>query len=523
MQHFDKIFRSIGSYLCLLLLSANMSQGQTLQRYLSDCGGASYSATGRTSDGGVFAYFMCPTHMLLRYNDQLEPIWSREMSGGGTAGPDVDGGVFMLQWVYTDTTTLAMILDRFDAAGIMTWSRSVLIPEVPSWPGNAWVKRILSDGSGGIWGVASFYPEGSYLFKLDSVGEALWNRSVPGVFLHDLTPDGEGGCYAVGEQPGEGGYVVCRTDAEGNVLFNDHYFFDEAIAQRYQVENTGNGAAVILGHDDGIDLTVFSDTGEPLTMHRYVPTRPEGCTAQFRVAGGQRTSSGDHLFASSFTGIPGAAVLFRTDETGEVTEAHGFLNSLEPYRYHSFGSTASFEEDIVVFGRGDLSYETGGHVGVDMVWKLSPPYTDACQEAPFEVSTTTVPVASIQVQQVNGSLQSIITSSAVQHLPDQGSLPRVFDQCEPITVDIEEISSNTQAIFEVRGGVHSAGEPLRLVVRTACELQLLDPLGRELGGVPTLVQEGEATFGMSNRASGIFLLKGRTFDGRAHCVRFVVD
>jgi len=335
-------------------------------------GGPKTDAAGSvqvTSDGGYIIAGYTRSFgegwdvFLVRTDSDGRMLWN-----GTYGGPNADYGESVHQTrdlgyiVLGDSTeegTLKyeLYLVKTDSEGRMLWNRTYGGPK--SYQGRS--VHETSDGGyiicGDVDPLRAIGYADVYLFKTDSEGNMLWNRTYGG-------PRADVGASAL--MTGDGGYVIVsssnsfrayddmdvyliKTDSAGNMLWNRTYGGSEGEANfGHSVQETGDGGYIIAGEMAPLymDLDLYLVRVTPCLVPSSILCRASANTTTLGDAitiSGTVTPCVPHRNITLIFALPDGTTVTRTVKTGADSV---FLDEYAPNAPGSWEVTASMEGDI---------------------------------------------------------------------------------------------------------------------------------------------------------------------------------
>jgi hypothetical protein len=247
-------------------------------------------------------------------------------------------------------------LVKTDSEGRMLWNRTYGGPK--SYRGRS--VHETSDGSyiicGDVDPLRAIGYTNVYLFKTDSEGNILWNRTYGG-------PRADVGSLAL--KTGDGGYVIVsstnsfktfddmdvylvKTDSEGNILWNRTYGGSEGEANfGHSVQETGDGGYIIAGEmaPPYMDLDLYLVKVTPFSVPSSITCQVSANTTKLGDAvnvSGKVTPSTLHRDITLTYTLPDGTTVTRTVKTDTDSV---FLDEYAPDTPGSWEVTASMEGD----------------------------------------------------------------------------------------------------------------------------------------------------------------------------------
>jgi len=154
-------------------------------------------------------------------------------------------------------------LFKIDGYGNVDWNKTFGGSELDA------ARSVQQTSDGGYIAVGVTYSFGDWLYgdcwliKTDANGNMVWNKTYGGSSWEDalsVQQTSEGGYiiagYTASFGAGSTDYWLIKTDANGDMVWNETYGGDEA-DQAYCVQQTSNGGYVMVGNADSFNTGVF--------------------------------------------------------------------------------------------------------------------------------------------------------------------------------------------------------------------------------------------------------------------------
>jgi hypothetical protein len=269
-------------------------------------------------------------------------------------------------------------LIKLDATGAMQWNKTYDYYSSPTVSGRIWSLDQTTDG-GYILGITIFnssleagFITSTVLIKTDSLGNAEWNRTYPGLdysWCYSVQQTSDGGYIATGggnaSAEGSPNLYLLKTYADGSLQWLRTYGTSGNDEEGHMVQETSDGGFIITGMSDcdyastwGKVWLIKTDASGSIVWDKKF----EGATNQPGVGlknygnSVQQTSDNGYIIAGvmNFQGC-----LLKTDASGSETwRENPFLND---FSFFSFSAKQTSDGGYIATGNGIIKTDSTGN------------------------------------------------------------------------------------------------------------------------------------------------------------------
>ncbi|MFT5824077.1 MAG: hypothetical protein ACI8ZM_005343 [Crocinitomix sp.] len=255
---------------------------------------------------------------------------------------EVDDGLICIG---TDTFSLAddqeILVAKFDHCGDMLWEQN-LAPPYPTVDFLGSAITGLNDGNYAGWGVIG--NDSIYLFKMNPLGEIIWENLIPGGFymsffrpVGQIEEDDMGNIYILTNR------TIVKFDATGDVLWIHNFLEDDnTICKRFQIDSDNNLLMIGRNLGTGWGTLVKCDAGGSILFAKdayLLPLAIKDLGTQIVIGG----KVGDER------------ILYFHDLAGDTINSHILPYYMEdPWLLEHEGELKSFISRVDLLSNGNL-------------------------------------------------------------------------------------------------------------------------------------------------------------------------